>query len=260
MPQVDHPDDAVSPPPVVAIPAPPTPVEPPKPAIATGDLNRPPTLREYRELAPQGAALLMELAGLLETKGANQRALLAWERVLDMAQPDARQTLLASAACLRLRTTLPDWNTDRAASIAITLHAGTPKKSVKSLTPLIEEIARDLEHASAGILKVTATVTAKRGQPTPPAPVELWLTGPTKKSFATAVHPCPAGSPKSLRDDLLQTLQVMIHDLLVHAAVHTPPAASAAAAKKLDALRGQITRACWQELGTLLNRPQPKHE
>ena len=216
------------------------------------------------------------MAGLLEAKGENQRALLAWERVLDTAQPDAPQTLLASAAILRLRPTLPDWNKDRAAVLAITLHAGANKKTVKSLTPVLEEIARELEHASAGILKVTATVTTtattvaatKRGQPQPPppppppppAPVTLWLTGPTKKSSTTAALPCTADSPKSLRDELLKTLNLIIHDQLAHAAVQTPPAATANAANPLDTLRARITRACWQELGSRLNRPQAKHE
>lgn len=266
MPPVDHLDDAVSVPPVAVEPAPPPPEEPPKPVIELGDLSRPPTLREYADAAPKGAAYLIELAGLLEAKNANQRALLAWERVLDSAAPDDPQTQLASAAILRLRPTLPDWNQDRAAALAITLHAGTSKKSVKSLTPVLEEIARDLEQASAGILKVTATVTTttapatKRGQPPPPAPLTVWLTGPTKKSATTAVLACAADSPKTLRDDLLKTIGRIIHDQLVHATVHTLPATGTNAASPLDALRGRTTRACWQELGTLLNRPREKHE
>ena len=270
MPPIDHPSDAVSLPAVVAEPAPPPPVDPPKPAIELGDLSRPPTLREYGDAAPKGAAYLIELAGLLEAKGENQRALLAWERVLDTAQPDDHQTLLASAAILRLRPTLPDWNKDRATTLTIILHAGTHKKTARSLTPVLEDIARDLQHASAGILKVTASVTVtttatvtattKRGHAPPPAPVTLWLTGPTKKSPTTAVLASTADSPKALREDVLKTVCLIIHDQLAHATVRTPPVAGANAANPLDTLRARITRACWQELGTQLNRPREKKD
>lgn len=262
-PPVDHPEDTVTVPAVVAAPAPP----PPKPVIELGDLSRPPTLQEYAEVASKGAAYLIEVAGLLEATRENQRALLAWERVLDTAQPDAPQTQQASAAILRLRPTLPDWNKDRATTLTIILHAGTNEKTARSLTPVLEDIARDLQHASAGILKVTAmltttpTVTAtKRGHAPPPAPVTLWLTGPTKKSSTTAVLTSTADSPKALREDLLKTVCLIIHDQLAHATVHTPPTTGANATHPFNTLRGRITRACWQELGTQLNRPRAKKD
>ena len=262
VPQADYPDDALTAPAVVEEPAPPPPAEPPPPAIELGDLTRPPTLLEYRERAPKGATYLMDLAALLEAKGAPQRALLAWERLLDTVPTDDSQRRRASAAVLRLRPTLPDWNTDHAAALAITLHAATRKKSLSAVTPLLEEIARDLEHASAGILKVTATVTtsSKRGQATTPAPVELWLTGRARKSGTTAVLTCTPESPTTLRDDLLKTLYAIIHDQLAAAPVHTPAATAEGALKPLDAVRGRITRACWQELGTRLNLPPAKHD
>jgi hypothetical protein len=259
--QIEHPIEA-QPLPLVEEPTPPPPAEPPPPAIDLGDLQRPPTLHEYAERATKGAAHLIELAGLLEAKGATSRALLAWERVLDSTQPDDRQTRQAIAAILRLRPTLPDWNTDHSATIAICLHASTSKKNVKTLTPLIDQVARDLEHASAGILKVTATTstTFKRVNPSAPAPVNLWLTGPTKKSASTAVLPCTAESPKVLRDALLGTIDILVHDYLGQGAIHTPPPTTTDAKNPLDPLCARISRLCWQELGSRLNRPAAKNE
>ncbi|MCX6868492.1 MAG: hypothetical protein NTV46_20255 [Verrucomicrobia bacterium] len=263
LPETDHPDDAVSAPPVVKEPEPPAPVEKPKPVIELGDITRTPTLHEYSNLAPRkGAAYLMDLAVLLEAKDASQRALLAWERVLDTAKPDRDQAGTAIAAIIRLRPTVPDWNTERAKTIAITLHAGTGKKYVKTLIPVLEKSARELERASAGILKVTTLVHASRGNPTVsgPAPVALWFTGSAKNSLSTAVLSFTIQSPQSLHDDLRKALFQLLREQLGQNTARTPPVALADREKALDALNSHITRLGWAELGTQLKPPPKKDE
>ncbi len=261
LPQADHPDNAVAVPAVPIDPPPQPPVEEPKPAIVLGDLSTPPTLQEYAEFAPKGAEHLMDLAVLLEAEGEFQRALLAWERVLDTGKADARQSSAAVTAVKRLRPTLPAWNKDRAKTIAIILHAGTGRKNAKALTPVLEETARDLERASAGILKVTAIVTAGRGSlaAPAPAPVAVWLTGSHKGAVSTAVMSFTVGSPKSLHDDLLKTVFLVVSGALEHAPSHPPPPL-AATEKPLGALTHHVTRRQWQEFGTLLNRPPKKSD
>ena len=261
LPQADHPDDAVSVPAIVKNPPPAAPVEEPKPAMVLGDLATPPTLREYSDLAPKGAGHLINLAVLLEVEGEFHRALLAWERALDMGKPDEAQATAAIASIKRLRPTLPDWNTHPAKAIAITLHAGTGKKSATTLAPILEQTARDLERASAGILKVTATVTAGRSNSSASsaAPVALWLAGPTKHSLSTKVLSFTLTSPKSLHDDLLKSVFLIVRSDLGHATSHTPPAL-AKNDNLLEALNSRITRLDWHELGTRLNRPPVKDE
>lgn len=262
LPQANHPDNAVATPAAVPEPVPAPAVEEPKPTLVLGDLSAPPGLREYAEYAPKGAAHLMDLAVLLEAEGESQRALLAWERVLDASKADESQITAAMGAIKRLRPTVPAWNTDRTKAIAITLHAGTGKNNAKALTPVVEETARELEHASAGILKVTATVTVGRGKlsVTAPAPVALWLAGPGKGAASTPVRSFTVGSPKSLHDDLLKTVFLLVSDYLAHESSQSPPAALTAGDKPLDALNSQITRLKWQELGTALNRPPKKDD
>ena len=262
LPETDHPADAVSAPAVVKEPTPPTPVEIPKPVVDPGDLTRTPTLHEYSDRAPKGAAYLMDLAVLLEAKGAPQRALLAWERVLDSAKPDPDQTGSALAAVIRLRPTLPDWNTGRAKTIAITLHAGTGKKHVKTLIPALEKTARELERASAGILKVSAIVNPSRGNPTisGPAPVALWFTGSTTNAPSSAVFTFTFQSPQSLHDDLRKATFLLIREHLGHDTTRTPPAALTNGENPLDALRSHITRLGWGKLGALLQPPPKKNE
>ena len=110
VPQPNHPDDAVSTPPA---PPPPPPVVDAPPAQNLGDLGKPPALDDYTDLAANGAAALMERATALESVGESQRALLAWERVLDSTNPEKTEAETAIAAIQRLRPTLADWNTFR---------------------------------------------------------------------------------------------------------------------------------------------------
>ena len=258
LPPADHPnDDAVSVPHEIK---PPPPVETPGPTIELGDLHRPPTLHEYADLAPKGTAHLIDLAMLLETAGETQRALLAWERVLDRGKPDESQANAAITAIKRLRPITPDWNTDPAKTLAIVLHAGTAKKTAKILKPILDEAARELERASAGILKVTANVTAGKDNPKTkgPATIALWLAGPAKNARSTEVLSFTLAPPGSLRDEVRNTVFSIVRSHQGPAGSQPPPAA-ADGGNPADPLNSQVTRLCWLELGTMLNQAPEKH-
>ncbi|MEN9975195.1 MAG: hypothetical protein RLZZ282_1201 [Verrucomicrobiota bacterium] len=252
---------AASPAVVVAPPVSP-PLEEPKPTMILGDFSTPPTLREYCDLAPKGAAHLIDLAVLLEVEGEIQRALLAWERVLDTGKPDPAQINTACAAIKRLRPTLPDGNPTRTKPIALTLHAGTSSKTTQPLTLALTEIARELERASAGLLQITPAVSVGRvkGIPSKPTSVAVWLTGPLKSSASTAMLTFPLKSTKPLREDLLKSLLTLTRCHLVRATTHSPPPSMDQDQNPLDALYSQITRLNWLELGASLNRPEKKNE
>lgn len=224
-----------------------------------GDLTTPPTLQNYGELSPEGPAHLIELANALEKKGEFQRALLAWERVADLTPADPSQATTAISAINRLRPTLPEWNTKPEARIQITLHAGTGKKQAAALVPILEGVARDLEAASSGIVKVTATVTAGKTSTTAkgPTPVALWLAGPDKKSPTTETLSFTVDSPDALRDDILKTVFQLVRNYLSHATKYTPPAALAESEDPQGALNFRITRLCWSEFAAALNLPPP---
>jgi hypothetical protein len=260
LPRTDLVDDAISVPIPVVVPEPPPPVEPPKPAIDLGDLTTPPTLQNYGELSPQGAAYLIELAVALEEKGQCLRALLAWERVLDLTKPDPIQAATAVSSIKRLRATLPDWPAKPEAALSIVLHAGTGKKLAKSLTPTLEMVARELEQASAGIVKIKTklnigkTGTATKG----PSPVALWLAGSNPKSRATEVISFTADSPATLREEILEKVFMLIISDLSRTTAYTPPAGLAAGEAPQDALRFRVTRLCWSEFAATLNLPPKK--
>lgn len=254
--------DAISVPPAMAEP-PAEPEPPAKPPLDLGDLTTAPTLHSYAEAASQGAEHLIELAQTLEEKSEFPRALLAWERVLDLAQPDENQAATAVAAIKRLRPVLPVWNTDATESLTIVVHAGTGKSLAKSLAPVLEEVAIELEAASAGTLKVKTMVTsgksgalAKR-----PAPVAMWLAGPDKKkSSATEVLSFTASSSELLRPEVLKTVFTLVRGYIGRQTAYTPPAALGEDEDPADALTFRITRLCWREFGTAMNLPQVKPE
>lgn len=255
-PRADVAVDAISVPAVVPE-APP--VAPPKPAIDLGDLKKPPNLLDYGELAPQGAAHMIDLAMALEQDGKFQRALLAWERVIDFTQPDDAQAATAISSIKRLRPTLPAWNVKPEAAVAISLHAGTGKKFAKILPSVLEDVARDLEMAASGIIKVKATVTVGKTSTLDkdPTPVALWLAGPEQKSISTEVLSFTVDSPDALRQEVMKTVFQLVRSHLKRSTAYTPPVGLAEGENPQAALDFHITRLCWSEFATAMNLPPP---
>jgi len=225
--------------------------------IEPGDFNKPPTLADYRDEAWKGAAALAGLAARLEAAGQPQRALLAWERVLDSAPPDPEQTRPAIAAIQRLRSGLSAWNADPRAAIAITLHAGTGKSTAAVIEPLLAEIAGELNAASSGILSISAKVTSGSDIPDSfgPPPVALWFAGPADDSRSTEVLSFTVDSPENLRADLLETLCQLLRGYLGRTASLAVPEDTATGGQVTEPGQWPITRLAWLELGSRLNQP-----
>ncbi|MGL4399328.1 MAG: hypothetical protein ACRCXD_05640 [Luteolibacter sp.] len=259
LPQADPLDHAISEPAVIQpLEPPPLPVENPVPAIDLGDLQAPLTLQLYGERSANGSDHLIELATALEEASEPQRALLAWERVLDLTRPDESQSSVAISSIKRLRATLPDWNQKPEAAIAITLHASTGKKFAKAIPPVLEAVARDLEKSSSGIVKVKPLVTLGQTNRsgTNPAPVALWLAGPDKKATTTEVVSFKVDSAENLRHEVLKSVFQLIQTHLDRHTAYTPPAALTEVEDPLNALNSRVTRLSWSEFATALNQPQ----
>ncbi len=250
-PRADEFDDAMAIPAAVPKPAD---VPAPEPKLELGDLTRPPALDEYSAVAEQGAPRLIELASALEKKGAYRRALLAWERVLDSANPSDQEAAAALESIVRLRPTLPDWNEDPAAVIRISLDAGTGKSLAKTLAPVLEEAAAEIGVASSGIVSVTAKVTAGKTSSARKGatPVALWLTGPEQGSASTEVLSFTAESPDRLREQILKTVYQLVRSQLVRTARRSAPAEPAGTEQPADSLTHRVTRLDWSEFATTL--------
>jgi hypothetical protein len=248
------------PPPVVIPTAEPILVVLPKKEVDLGDLTKPLVLTLYNERAPEGSSHLIALAKALEDKGHFNRALLAWERVLDLTRPNGEQFAAASAAIRRIHPTLPSWNSEPSKTIAITLHAGTGKSMAKTLQPVLNQVADDLSIASSGILNFSVKIAAGKSNRTAegPAPIALWLAGPTKNGSATEVLSFKVDSKEQLRHKILGTIFQLMRGHLNQTTSYTTPAALASDEDPLEALSYRFTRLCWHEFGTSLTLPAQK--
>jgi hypothetical protein len=230
----------------------------PQPEIDLGDLTETPTLAYYKQRAANGTAEMIILASALEAKGQFQRALLAWERVLDITKPDASQAKVAISAIKRLRPTLPDWNTVPQKAIPITIEASTGKKMAKNLSSVLKEVTIDIQKASAGQLAVSVKMNVGKSNAKGASPVALWLAGSGKKPTTTEVISFTADPSDELHDAVLKSIFQLVSSFLKKSTSYTEPAALSDKENPMDALSFRITRLGWEEFASSLNLPGKK--
>lgn len=234
-----------------------TPIEIDEP-VDLGDLTTPPVLDTYSDRAPEGADKLIALAAALEKNGSFQRALLANERVLDLAQSNPQQIQTAVSNIQRIRPTLTRWNRDPETSLPITIHIGTGEKFTEVLPEILGQITADLDNASSGLIKfgnqlnIGKTIQATDA----PTPVAVWITG-GDGTISTDVLSFTTNDAQALNNDLLKTVFNLVRGHLQKSASYNP--APEAIDDPLSALNSHITRLLWQEFGTTMN-PQPAAE
>ncbi len=223
------------------------------PPVILGDLTTPPTLDSYTERVPDGPDSLLRLAAALEAEGAFQRALLAYERILDFSQANAEQTFKAVNAIQRIRPTLTLWNLDPEKQIPVVIHIGTGQKFAEILPEVLEQLTTDLTHASSGMIGFTYKLNIGRSIQTTdaPTPVAVWITGGEKGSPSTDVLSFTTDSPDTLRNDLSKTVFNLIRSHLAKSTAYSP--APEAWDDPLVALESHFTRLLWYEFGVLLN-------
>lgn len=223
--------------------------------LGPAEIRRPATLSDFRRHASAGAARLIELAESLEQGGDPQRALIAWERVIDSAKPDPTQTRQALDQIRRLRQGLPAWNPNREDAIPIVMHAGTGKRSAERIRAHLDEAARQLEAASSGILKVEVEIATGDDDPASllPTPVALWLSGPgntTRSTYIGSITVDATGEPvENLGHSLFRILRGYVDRELAL----TPPAEPGSDTPIAEVFKHHISRYAWQELGKTLN-------
>jgi hypothetical protein len=250
-------DDAISikVPPPDALPVVPDPATRLDPADL-GDIKSPPELDNYSDRAPEGSAKLLVLAAALEQAGAHQHSLLAYERILDLAESDPEQILSAVSAIRRIKPTLPDWNPDPGAAKQAVIHIGTGGKFAEVLPGLLMEITRDLNTASSGIVGFSHElhIGKKQESTNTQTPVALWITGKGVDAPSTDVLSFTTDDQENLSKDLLKNVFNLIRGHLKKTASYNP--APEAFDDPMAALESHITRLLWSEFGKTLS-PEP---
>lgn len=249
-------DSPVTPPPVAIIEAP-EPVAPvvEAPKIPVAGLAISPALNEYSEHSALGAEAMTELATTLEAGGSFQRALLAWERVLDSMEADETQRANACHAIARLRPTLPDWNADPKATVPLVLRVSTDASNKQSLATLLDELPNFIAIASSAIVAISVEVEyakAKRPDPAVPAGIAIWFSpaGKNSPTSEVAAFTPQAATAEALRQGMLRAIFN-----IVAASTPKPARTPAPEGQPLDDLTHLITRFQWQTFATSLAAP-----
>lgn len=250
----------VAPQPIEKPASPVVPPPPPEPPIEAGDVATAPALNAYAaEAKTKGADHLLKLAAKLEEHGATARALLACERVLDLAKGDPVQSAAALKAIKRLRPNVPPWNVDPEGAQPLVLHLGASPAMAAKLKPALESVPVAIGRASSGIVAVTTelAVGKKPAGGAEATPVALWLTGGAAGTPSTEVASFTMVSPEALEKEMLSAVFELVRARVSRSAAFGAPLAIGADESPADALATHLTRLAWQEFVKGMNTVPP---
>jgi len=272
------PDTDVSEEPVAELPVAPEnlpPVQLPGPPLLTAGSPLPVPLAAYDapQLPPQldaylaeakslGAAELAARANELEQQGDFQRALLAWERVLDAGDPDLSWRTPAQIAVRKLRKRLGPWNLDPARQIPLIIQVGADIRFGDSLVTATDQAAERIELAGSGLLRLEAVVTLGEaaGPETEALPVAVWLTDdadPPTTSTRVLSFTSPPQTPDALSRRLLATIYELVRGRLTDELDWPPLPELYGDGDPADALETSLTRRAWLEFAESLQHDSP---
>ncbi|MFK7909552.1 MAG: hypothetical protein AB8F34_03020 [Akkermansiaceae bacterium] len=225
--------------------------------LPVGNLLHSPALSEYGAYGDKGTDAMIRLATLLETKGELQRALLAWERVIDTSNPGDEERALAVTAIKRLKPALPPWNPDPAAEISITLRSGATLREKDILIDAMKQAAEAINEASGFILKVEteASIGKARGKRTPRIPVAIWFSRKIEgKDTAAETPPISFMADPQQKEMMVAQIEAGIYALIrAHLASSTnfsPLPEYPSGAKPDELIHLHVTRLMWREFVT----------
>jgi len=228
------------------------------PAIDPGNPEDPAPLNAYGENAAEGPAAFITLAVHLEEQRGNARALLAWERVLDLCRPDDAQRAAALSGVQRLRPLVAPWNMDPEAAIPLVLEASVPSNvPADSLEEVLTKCTNELGRHCSGLIKFEPRVERpdRKGDPVPILSLQFTADGAGAASTGQLDFPLPTENDQ-LRREILTGAYKLVASQLAAATDFTPPAPLATDENPAQALETKITRLCWSEFGKSL---QPAH-
>lgn len=227
------------------------------PVIDPGEPDAPAPLSGYGEHAREGAAAFITLAVHLEEQRGNIRALLAWERVLDVCQADQSQRDAALAGIKRLRPVVPIWNVDPQAAIPVVLEASVPTNvQADALEEVLTKCANELGRHSSGLIRFEPRVERpeRKGTPVPVISLQMTADGSGAASTGQLDFPLPT-EPELLRKELLSGAYKLVASQLAATTDFNPPDPLSADENPTPALETKITRLCWSEFGKSLQPP-----
>ena len=223
-----------------------------------GDLDASPGLDTYRAFGRENPAdRLFELSSTLRARGQFQRALLAFERIIDTAEADATALGEAAQGISTLAPTLPRWIIDPTQESALILHLGTAQEAPDEIKAALLEVATLIRDSSSDQLEITPKIiTNGRSEVLPDSPITLWMSIPDKKDLSTPVMSLRISeqTEQAIDDIALAVFQTVRSHLSNHATLNYPsPPELQAPGRTL--LTTHITRLMWRDFAQSLKEP-----
>lgn len=221
-----------------------------------GDLASSPGLAAYRDFARRESPdRLFELSSALRARGEFQRALLAFERVIDTSKADPNSRAEAAQGIAALNKNLPNWNIDPSNEIILNLHLGTADRLSDHLQEVLQEVAIRIRKSSGDQLNIIPTVNSSDN---PDAstnnPIALWLSasGDNPTSSAVITLRLTRNDEEHLEEISLAVFKAIRSHLID---LGYPPA-SEDLKRRENYLSRQITRLMWRDFAQSLHQPQ----
>ena len=236
-------------------------VEPPAPPPPTrvnlGDLEIAPGLDEYTATSQQGHDYLSKLAIALEEQGYTERAIIAWERMLDSTHAPPTIHRDAIQAIRRLRPTVAPWTVDPTERIQIVLNIGAALSNITTLESALTLTAETINQATAGILDVQTKLNlSEEAQDERILPVALWLNHESSPDASTGILTfTPEFEDQEIMNErVMATVYRLIRLELEQTGSFLPLPSYAADSDQNELLNSRITRLQWKTFAQALIR------
>ena len=229
--------------------------EPPEkialPKIEIGDLQTSPSLATYLEDAQLGAPALLDLAARLQKIGQVQRAVLAYERILDSTPANTKPRLEAESSLANLKATLPPWNADSSAATTFTINFNTAREpeSLEGAINTLSELVR-VSSGNQALPRFLINKSPKPSEELPALPIAMWLTitgEDVEKPSLTVLSVVPQ-SENELSDKLTAGLFYLLNKRIQSIGALMLPNPLEAEQEPENAVVNRITRLSWKQI------------
>lgn len=221
-------------------------VEKPKEEIELGDLQATPGLFEYLEVATQGVDRLFALAEKLEEKGENERALLAYERVIDATQASPEELEKAAKKVKELSPDYGFWVFDPRGRKQLTLNLGTARSESEDLRDAGHQLVELVTQSSGGQIELFINLqTADPTDAVPQGPIALWISEGEESSVNTSVLSITPGPESQLVSEIALGVYRLVRGRLVKEGY--PAEQLAGRVPPLDLIDYHLTRRMWAD-------------
>lgn len=221
-----------------------------------GDLKTSPGLAAYRGFAQENEPdRLFDLSSSLRARGQFQRALLAFERVIDSSNASPAILKEAAQGIRTLAPTLPNWSIDPTNEFSLTLQLGTSQPASPELKGALLEVATTIRKSSSDQIEITPKITTRKSPgEIPDQPITIWLSSTEEKAKQTPITNLRISSGLEEATDeisfaIFQTVRAELTSLSY------PPAPTLQISGK-DLLSNYITRLMWRDFARNLTEKQ----